>query len=144
MAQASHPLTGNCAAAVSHRLQPLINCISPTVHHYHGILIASSILGLTTVPWLVRNYKEYLALGPGGLPYDVRGWGMALFFRLFSRDTLGTAVYDTNPNKESWIEEPDNIPERRGTRPTSGFHILPARQFNKVPGEDILQVSTDS
>ena len=122
------------------RLEGLSKTLVLYSHRYTGIVTFTTAVCLSA-PWLWHNYHQFLAIGPGGLPYNVRGWLVALWLKLWSRETLGTASYDADPEKRSWIEDPDGVPERRGTRPISGWHVLPARQFNKVPGEDIGVVS---
>ena len=137
MSSAPNPISSTFSSA---RLQPLIATISRITRQYPGLIAFASAFSLS-LPWIVKNYHDYLALGPGGLPYNAAGWLLSLFFKLWAREPLGTAVYDKDPNKASWLEDPESIPERRGTRPTGSFFVLPARQLDKVPDEAMFPVS---
>ncbi|KAF7794655.1 hypothetical protein EIP86_005793 [Pleurotus ostreatoroseus] len=117
----------------------------PLLHRHPRLLTLTALLGLSA-PWLYGNYLDFLALGPGGLPYNAGGWLVALLCKLLlARETRGTAAYDREANREVYIEGVEDVPERRGERPETGWHVLPARQRGKVPpvemGERIMEIS---
>lgn len=97
---------------------------------------------LLTSPWLYDNYLEFLAVGPGGMPYNARGWLMALFFKMFERDTLSTREYDRDANKDRWLDvSQEALPTHQGPRPHSGWHVVPVRQCDQLPSEEMAKVS---
>ena len=98
-----------------------------------------AVVGLSGL-WARKNYLAFLAIGPGGLPYHVGGWLIALFLKLFARETISTLEYDKDQNKESYIEDKEKIPVR-GDRPLYGWHVVPARQSNQIPAENMMIVS---
>ena len=96
--------------ALSRRVASLFDNISlaRTVRLHPAFLALATTVGFS-LPWLVRNYREYMALGPGGLPYNVRGWLIALFLKIFARDPIDTSIYDANPNKDTFLDDPDKL-----------------------------------
>lgn len=110
------------------------------VQKYPRTIILTSLLALP-IPWLFNNYRAYIALGPGGLPYNVFGWLIALVAKPFGRETKSTAEYDADPNKDSWLTDLDSIAGRRGARPTIGWHPAPHRQLDQIPTDAMKQVS---
>ncbi|EKM54773.1 uncharacterized protein PHACADRAFT_258849 [Phanerochaete carnosa HHB-10118-sp] len=126
-------------AIVSRRIEELTRTAPAAFRRQPGVFItAAAVLGLSSL-WLRSNYLEFKALGPGGLPYDVRGWLMALVLKAFSRETLSTAEYDADANKDSWLDDREGIPRRQGARPSGGFHVVPARQLDQVPSGEMFQ-----
>lgn len=117
------------------RIQPFLEPAQALLQR-HPRTIASTTLAAVLLPWFVDNYRKWRDLGGLGLPNYV-GWPMALFAKPFGRETTSTGMYDANPIKESWLKDPDTIPERRGDRPITGWHFLPHRQLNRIPTEDI-------
>ncbi|KIJ66707.1 hypothetical protein HYDPIDRAFT_174095 [Hydnomerulius pinastri MD-312] len=69
-------------------------------------------------------------MGPGGLPYNVYGWLLALYRKPFSRDTVSTQQYDLDANNESYLGTGE-IKERRGERPKMSWHVFPSRQIDR-------------
>lgn len=130
-------------ADVSHHIEPLIRHLPKIFRDQPALWTSTTLLGLSAL-WLRKNYREFKAIGRGGLPYNVRGWLIALFLKLFSRETLSTLEYDRDPNKERWIEDADSIPVRKSSRPGSGFHVVPARQTNQLPTKEMMVVSNVS
>ncbi|THG97956.1 hypothetical protein EW026_g4158 [Hermanssonia centrifuga] len=126
--------------AFDSRLFAVFKPFSDGIRRHPRLFTLASLLGLSS-PWLRNNYREFKALGPGGLPYNVCGWLIALAFKPFGRETTSTDEYDRDLNKASWIseEERERFPERRGSRPNSGFHVVPARQFNKIPKQEMMK-----
>lgn len=101
------------------------------------LVATAALVGLSSL-WLRNNYLDFKATGPGGLPYNVGGWLGALFLKLFARETTGTKEYDADENKETYLGE--DLPQRQGGRPKGGFHVVPARQREQIPGKDVMEV----
>jgi len=102
-------------------------------------LAAAASLATVSVPWMISNYHDYISLGQGGLPLNVWGWMQSTALKPFGVETLSTTMYDKDRNKESFLKDPDSIPERRGDRPKVGWHFIPHRQLDKIPGPEAQQ-----
>ena len=113
--------------------------LPPPVKRNLGTISVTSVVLLLS-RWLYHNYCEFMALGPGGVPYNVRGWLTVLFFKPFSRETLSVDMYDRDSNKHTWLDK-EFLQRRNGPRPDSGFHVAPARQFDQVAPEAFGKVS---
>ncbi|KAL3442982.1 hypothetical protein BJX65DRAFT_211711 [Aspergillus insuetus] len=99
--------------------------------------LPAAILALL-IPSAYRDYQSYLALGPGGPPYNVLGWlGVKLVFNPFKRDMFGTEVYDQKIASGERIGFLTDLPERRGERPKLGSFAVPQRQVEQVPSQEI-------
>lgn len=98
-----------------------------------------AIIAAFGVPWAVKNYRKFLALGKSGLtPLGPLGWIVALTLTAFGRETVSTAQYETSgATKERWLETP---PERRGARPLTGWHCVPHRQTDRMPSDEMAKV----
>lgn len=107
----------------------------------HPRLIAFTALATLSTPLLYNNYRAFLALGPGGLPYNVFGWLVALGLRPFARETRNTEEYVRDGSQERWLRD-DDIIARKGERPKFGWHVAPVRQQNMIPSEEIAKVGT--
>jgi hypothetical protein len=128
-------------ADASRRVEPLIRWLNEAFKRSPvGFTATVAAVGLSSA-WLRSNYLEFMALGPGGLPYNVRGWLIALVFKALSRETTSTKEYDRDPDRSSWIDDAESLPERHGLRPKSGFHVAPARQYDQIPSKEMMQVS---
>ncbi|GJE92835.1 hypothetical protein PsYK624_089930 [Phanerochaete sordida] len=106
-----------------------IDALAAGLRQRPGAALAAAALGLSAL-WLRRNYAQFLALGPGGLPYNARGWLVALLLKLFARETTSTGEYARDANKDVWLAA--SLPPRQGRRPAVGFHVVPARQLDQV------------
>lgn len=117
--------------------------IQPTAlflqRHSRHLLITDAVLGFI-IPRIISNYHAYLAVGPGGLPYNVFGWIHALCFKPFARDKFSTEQYDQDGNKESFLDHSELVKERRGDRPKMGWHIAPSRQLDRHAPMEMCQV----
>jgi hypothetical protein len=104
----------------------------------HRAAALSTIAIAVLIPFAVNDYHVYLSYGPGGLPYNVKGWLIANAMRLFSREQLSTRVY--NDPKLLFADEPGLLPanfppQRRSSRPKIGPHPAPQRQLEQLPDE---------
>jgi hypothetical protein len=133
----------------------LINKSRDALLHCHTLLsshpraryilaaLPATILALF-IPSAYRDYQSYLALGPGGPPYNVLGWlGVKLVFNPFKRDMLGTEVYDRKIALGERAGFLDDLPVREGKRPRMGSFAVPQRQVEQVPSQEIQDVSHD-
>ncbi|KAL1688590.1 hypothetical protein GGG16DRAFT_59583 [Schizophyllum commune] len=96
--------------------------------------IPASILSLF-IPSMIRDYRAYLSLGEGGLPYNPIGWILSSTLGVFGRETLSLDIYDKMPEKRSWLAA--SLPQREGPRPTIGKHVIPHRQIDQFPPESL-------
>ena len=104
---------------------------------------AAAITGLTTlavgaIVWCVRDYHDFLALGPGGAPYNVGGWTIVTLIRPFALSKGGAKQVSTFPS-EGAHEEIQNLPERKGERASVGG-IIPHRQLSQHTPKEMQQV----
>lgn len=102
-------------------------------------VVAASVFALAT-PWLVGNYRKWMALGLSGLPHNALGWLLALLLKPIGRETLSTAEYDRDANKEGWLEDAASLPRRQRARPKTGWHFFPHRQLEQRPSAAIKAV----
>lgn len=137
---AFHARANSILEDVSRHLEPVARWLPDVVTQHPRFTVAAVAVGLSAI-WARRNYLEFKALGRGGLPSNTRGWFVAVFLKLFARDTVSTGEYDRDPNKDAWIEGKDEIPIRQGPRPGRGFHVAPARQSDQIPNEEMTVVS---
>jgi hypothetical protein len=108
------------------------------------IALEATILALL-IPAAYRDYQAYLALGPGGPPYNVMGWlGVKLFFNPLRREMFGTRIYDQKiaGGDDSGFLAEQELPPRKGERPAMADFAVPQRQINQVPGRVIQEVPT--
>ncbi|CAF3451656.1 unnamed protein product [Fusarium graminearum] len=89
---------------------------------------AAMLVAFTT--WCIQDYRDYLALGPGGPPYNVRGWAWITFgvrpFALSQSAATYVADYPTSGSHP----EIQNLPRREGDRALLGG-IAPHRQLSQ-------------
>ncbi|KAL4975533.1 hypothetical protein BDW66DRAFT_137121 [Aspergillus desertorum] len=101
----------------------------------------SDIIALL-IPAAYRDDEAYLALGPGGPPYNVFGWlCVKLFFNPFKREMFGTRIYDRKiaDGDDSGFLGVLELPQRKGERPAMGDFAAPQRQINQAPSREIQQ-----
>ncbi|EGN98947.1 hypothetical protein SERLA73DRAFT_181691 [Serpula lacrymans var. lacrymans S7.3] len=130
-------------ALVPTDLKAVLDTLQGVFQRYPRGITVAALASAITVPWLRRNYNQYIEIGPGGLPYNTFGWLIALSLSLFGRETVSTAIYDKDPNKETYLKDPASIPERRGLRPQTGWHVFPQRQLTKFSPKSVRQPLLD-
>lgn len=102
--------------------------------------LAAGALSVTIVPWLISNYQKFKELGRH--PTPIRGWLIALVYKLFEQETTSTQEYVRDMNKDSWLkggEGKNEIPYRKRPRPRTGWHSLPHRQMDQCTESKKLQ-----
>ncbi len=82
--------------------------------------------------WAYRDYQKWLALGPGGLPYNFGGWLSATRMRLRAIDPLDTVRLSEGIDESGDRAALDEIPLRSGPRPSVGVHPVPHRQLDQL------------
>ncbi|KIJ66708.1 hypothetical protein HYDPIDRAFT_85168 [Hydnomerulius pinastri MD-312] len=102
----------------------------------HPRAVVTTILVTALVPWVIGNYRAWLALGKSGLPYNPIGYSIAMIAKPFGKETTSTSCYDEDEDKSTWLQNPQSIPERRGERPKIGWHPLPHRQVDRLPSQE--------
>jgi hypothetical protein len=94
------------------------------------------------IPIAIRDYLTFLSYGPGGLPYNVKGWLMTNLLRLLSREQLSTRPYnDENQysREDAGFLKSNFPPRRQSSRPKVGPHPVPQRQLSQLPDAEMRQ-----
>lgn len=105
-----------------------------------AILSIGSIVFINVTLAAYRDYKIYLSYGPGGLPYNIRGWFISsCILRPCGTEVFSTDLYDQNPDKRKWLSS-EWPPYEREQRPRLGPHPLPQRQLDQLPEEECKEV----
>jgi hypothetical protein len=130
------PLTSQIQIQLSYLLPTTSFSSHPPSKQTIALFSFGGILLINLSLAIYRDYKTYLSYGPGGLPYNIRGWFISsAILRPLSTDVLNTGLYDWNPDKRIWLP-PEWPPYDRGKRPKIGPHPLPQRQLDQIaPGE---------
>lgn len=106
-----------------------------------ALTLATLTISLPTLSYAVKSYRGYLALGRGGVPYNIFGWALqGLLQLLASWDTRDPSPF-TKPKNRKATEPygggktffPSPIPERNGNRPTVPGYVAPQRQTTQQP-----------
>ncbi|KAF2712572.1 hypothetical protein K504DRAFT_372262 [Pleomassaria siparia CBS 279.74] len=106
--------------------------------HRAAAVSTLSVLGIAVlVPLAIQDYRIYLSYGPGGLPYNIKGWLIANTLRLLSQEQLSTRIYSDLklPFADMPGFLPAQFPQRRSSRPKIGPHPAPQRQLEQLPDE---------
>ncbi|OJD35909.1 uncharacterized protein BKCO1_14000168 [Diplodia corticola] len=106
---------------------------------YPPILLTTSaaVLAAPLIIYLsILDYREFLALGPGGVPYNLLGWaGITLLIRPFALSKAQATRTDDYPQDDGAVNaEMLGLPRRRGERARVGG-IAPHRQLDQFAGE---------
>lgn len=102
---------------------------------------SASALGIA-IALALNDYRTYMSYGPGGLPYNAKGWLMASVARLISAEQLSTSAYNdrTLPLAEKPPLLPPAFPPPRAiSRPRLGPHPVPQRQLDQLPNDEVRQ-----
>lgn len=104
--------------------------------------VAVTALGISipTVSYAISSYRGYLALGPGGMPYNVAGWTFQGLLQLAARGNTRDPSPFTKPSNHKLTEPhgnktyfPSPVPERAGGRPDVPGYVAPQRQTTQQP-----------
>ena len=99
--------------------------------------------GLTTVAiggllWCVQDYQDFLALGPGGAAYNVKGWAWVTLLRPFALSRSGAKQVSSFPTNGAH-DDIQRLSERQGERASVGG-IIPHRQLSQHSPKELQQV----
>ncbi|EHY55124.1 hypothetical protein HRR83_005623 [Exophiala dermatitidis] len=132
------------------KLTNSITSLLPTRFHFRNsspasplITTAAVVVGtigsLAFARWAWTDYQAYLGYGPGGLPYNVFGWLITTtVLRALAINTLDVRKLESDPDQRTWLPTaPEELPERKGPRPTLGRHAVPQRQMDQFAPEEI-------
>lgn len=98
------------------------------------------------LPYAVKSYRQWLSLGPGGVPYNILGWMAQGALQLvaywdtidlspFSRPSI-TLKYEPH-GRSSFLEPGPPLPTRAGPRPTVPGFVAPQRQTTQTGAADL-------
>ncbi|CAK7568686.1 MAG: hypothetical protein SEPTF4163_006686 [Sporothrix epigloea] len=146
------------STAVADALDSVFWRLTGFAHARPALFTAASVSvvsALALLPSAVRSYHGYLAIGPGGLPYNVWGWlyqGTAQPFAV--RNPRDPSVFE-KPSPEvlarygggthaqrSYLGNDTPLPERQGPRPTVPGYTAPQRQTTEI-GSDPATTRTE-
>ncbi|KAL0931230.1 uncharacterized protein CTRU02_213965 [Colletotrichum truncatum] len=98
----------------------------------------SAALAATVLAWAVRDYRDYIALGPGGVPHNFAGWLMVtLGIRPFAL-SKSSATWTGDYPEKGYHEDMKALPERKGERAALGG-IVPHRQLSQHAPENMRE-----
>lgn len=109
-----------------------------------AVALAVTALGLSvpTFSYAVSSYRGFLALGPGGMPYNVVGWAIQGLLQLLAKwDTRDPSPFARPENRRptephgSKSYFPSVVPERAGARPDVPGYVAPQRQMDQRPAD---------
>ena len=98
-------------------------------------VLSATILALVIWAWM--DYRNWIALGAGGLPSNPYGWSQVTWMRLGKHDPLSTSVFEKNIGKDWDVRGLGDLPKRAGTRPQVDPHPIPHRQTDQFGDEQV-------
>ncbi|KAH7401035.1 hypothetical protein DE146DRAFT_654701 [Phaeosphaeria sp. MPI-PUGE-AT-0046c] len=114
----------------------------------HPLLAITGTLGLASIMFAYRDYRNYVSLGPHGLPDTFRGWYIQLkMIRHARKDTAVPAPYDINVaagpfDKTSYLPQDaaNALKQRPGNKaPRVPGFTAPQRQTSDQASEEMKQ-----
>ncbi|OAP60448.1 hypothetical protein AYL99_05450 [Fonsecaea erecta] len=106
-----------------------------------AVVTGASTAALGALVWCIRDYHAFLALGPGGAPYNVMGWAVVSMLRLFALSKRGATQVSDYPT-EGAHEDIKNLPNRKGARADVGG-VVPHRQLSQHPPDEMKPYITN-
>ncbi|KZL72657.1 hypothetical protein CT0861_07431 [Colletotrichum tofieldiae] len=111
---------------------PLENLPLPLTTLFRRPILTTILTSVSTsvLVWAIRDYRAYIALGPGGVPHNFGGW---LFVTLGIRPfalSKASATWTGDYPDEGAHDEIKDLPQRKGTRAELGG-IVPHRQLSQ-------------
>lgn len=109
-----------------------------------ALALAVTALGVSipTFSYAVSSYRGFLALGPGGMPYNVVGWAIQGLLQLLAKwDTRDPSPLAKPANRRptephgSKTYFPRPVPARTGARPDVPGYVAPQRQTSQRPDD---------
>lgn len=139
-------MASNSLSSVTSHVRNLTQRLPSSLHQHPkakaiALTLAALTISLPTLSYAVKSYRGYLALGRGGVPYNIFGWALqGLLQLLASWDTRDPSPL-TKPKNRKATERyggsktffPSPIPERVGDRPVVPGYVAPQRQTTQQP-----------
>lgn len=147
-------MASSSASALAARLRSHTTALPPALQNNPRTIAALAVaiaLSFPTASYAIRSYRGYLALGPGGMPYNPIGWAIQGLLQLIAKwDTRATAPF-RDPAKQKpyaphgttpFLAGPSPLPRRAGDRPDVPGYVAPQRQVTQQGGEDTRERMT--
>lgn len=142
-------MASNSISALAARLRSHNLAIPQQLQNKPRTLTALAValaLSVPTASYALKSYRGYLALGPGGMPYNPLGWAIQGLLQLIaSWDTRSPAPFRKPRNQKAYEPHgttpflagpPNDLPHRDGDRPAVPGYVAPQRQVTQQGGED--------
>ncbi|CAN8101427.1 unnamed protein product [Discula destructiva] len=141
-------MSSNVLSSVTAQLQRLTQSLPPSLRlnlnpqTTLAVVITALSISIPSLSYAVSSYRGYLALGRGGMPYNVFGWLFQGLLQLVAKgNTRDPSLFSKPRNRKSY--EPHGsktffanpIPERAGNRPTVPGYVAPQRQTTQQPAD---------
>lgn len=95
-----------------------------------------ALAALVLAIWVAMDYRQWKALGKGGVPSNFLGWLLITSFRMHKREPIGTAIYADRIGGAADSVHLYELALRQGPRPRIGAHPVPHRQLNQLAEGD--------
>jgi len=109
------------------------------IHRKKITTSALVVVALAGLAWAFMDYRSWLSLGPGGVPYNLAGWAQVTWFRLWKHDPLDTTLFDRNIGQPGDVRGLGELLARAGPRPHIDPHPIPHRQRDQHGDEPARQ-----
>ncbi|KAI8267563.1 hypothetical protein K4K58_007736 [Colletotrichum sp. SAR11_239] len=117
--------------------QTLTN-LTTTLSRRPALTSVTAALTTSLLIWAVRDYRAYIALGPGGVPHNFAGWLMVTIgirpFALSKSSATWTGDYPS----DGYHQDMKDLPRRKGERAALGG-IVPHRQLSQHAPENMRE-----
>lgn len=153
-------MASSSASALAARLRSHTAALPPALQNNPRTIAALAValaLSLPTASYALGSYRGYLALGPGGMPYNPLGWAIQGLLQLIARwDTRATAPFRDPAKQKPYAPHGTTpflpaarrsassspLPRRAGDRPDVPGYVAPQRQVTQQGGEDMRERMT--
>lgn len=95
------------------------------------VLFVSFVIIFSIFALAYRDYRNWLALGKGGLPSNLRGWLLVTRMRFQKKDPLEVKMYTPEIGSADDHSYLGDLPRRNGPRPDIAPWPIPHRQLNQ-------------
>jgi hypothetical protein len=139
-----HYIPAQMASSLFRPLQGFAQSIA-RYHLLQDHSLAIGVAAALSVPVLYiarADYRAWLLLGRGGLPYNVLGWFVQLILTPFRAGRLDTSCYQNpeilakaGPSGSKSYLSAEDVPQRKGPRPSIHRWLLPQRQADSRSSE---------
>lgn len=142
---ASNALSSATARLNLNNLHRVTDMLPPSLRQNPRVAAALAVtalgISIPTLSYAVSSYRGFLALGPGGIPYNIFGWTIQGLLQLVAKwDTRDPSPF-TRPGNRAPLEPHGSktylpggpIPQRAGDRPDVPGYVAPQRQMDQRP-----------